>query len=221
MNVDESISKYDHPYVTVDGVLFRFDPDCGLCVKLCQPVGSDQWRLPGGFMPVDRLAVDVLREKVLEKAGEEGFYAEQLQTYDALDRDGRGRIVSIAYLCLCPPVSSTSRQRTASGYEAVWIPADEVLADGGLAFDHTDIIRDARTRLVNKLWYSDLARYLLPDEFRLSWIQGMYELLEEKEYYTNFKRNMGDRIVATGAIEGGAPGRKAALYKWNDGWKGD
>lgn len=86
-----------------------------------------------------------------------------------------------------------------------------------LAFDHGQIVRDARQRLTNKLWYSSLPKYLLPDTFKLSEIQSLYEMLEESCYFTNFRRNMGDRITEVGIVEPGlTPGRRAKLYRWND-----
>lgn len=212
--MDNNIHKYPHPYVTVDGVLLRVRNN-QLEAKLIQPPQLDgKWCLPGGFVSVEKLAIDTLYEKMLEKAGVSGFYAEQLQTYDALDRDERGRIITIAYLCL------TNDQTADPG----WFTYDgESLAQGGtrikmsdLAFDHGCIVRDARQRLANKLWYSDLAKYLLPDTFKLSEIQSLFEMLEGSHYFTNFKRDIGARIVEVGQVEPGqSPGRRAKLYRWN------
>ena len=84
-----------------------------------------------------------------------------------------------------------------------------------LAFDHGQIVRDARQRLTNKLWYSDLPKYLLPDTFKLSEIQSLYEMLENSNYYFNFKRNIGKRISEVGeTAQGLTPGRRAKLYSW-------
>ena len=96
MALTKDLAGYQHPYVTVDGVLFRSNGTC-LEVKLIQPPKLEgQWSLPGGFVSIDKLAIDTLREKMAEKANISGFYAEQLQTYDALTRDERGRVLTIA-----------------------------------------------------------------------------------------------------------------------------
>lgn len=215
MHVAESLKKYEHPYLTVDGVLFRFDG--GLDVKLCRNDEIGKLCLPGGFVPVDRLAVDVLREKVMAKAGESGFYAEQLQTYDGLDRDPRSRVVSIAYLCLtCGGTDGNGWYRLDGD---VLRGSDGELALGDLGFDHGGIVADARRRLVNKLWYSDLVRHLLPGMFTMPEIQAVYEGLEGKDYYNNFKRDMGSRLAPVGLRKDGKPGRKAVLYEWNSEWE--
>ena len=148
-----------------------------------------------------------------EKADVSDFYAEQLQTYDSLERDQRGRIITIAYLCL------TNDQTAAPGWFAYH---EDTLVQGktevkmdDLAFDHGQIVRDARQRLTNKLWYSDLPKYLLPDTFKLSEIQSLYEMLENSNYYFNFKRNIGKRISEVGeTAQGLTPGRRAKLYSW-------
>lgn len=222
MCVDDSIAKYDHPYLTADGVLFRVKGG-RLEVKLYWNPDRGFWCLPGGFVSVDRLAEDVLREKMAGKSGASGFYAEQLRTYDALDRDPRGRVVSVAYLCLTADQAGDDGWFVLDGGNLLpagagaWA-AGTVLPGtlDGLGFDHGAMIADARERLVNKLWYSDLARYLLPQVFRLDEIQGMYEMLEGKDYYGNFKRNMGGRLVPVGTERDGKPGRKAVLYEWNN-----
>lgn len=223
MRVDESLARYDHPYLTADGVLFRVKAD-QIEVKLYWNADRKCWCLPGGFVPVDRLAESVLREKMLEKAGVQGFYAEQLRTYDAIDRDPRGRVISVAYLCL------TDDQAGDDGWfilDGDGIHAAGSAMDGAippdrldqLGFDHGRMIADARERLVNKLWYSDLAKHLLPRTFKIDEIQALYEMLEHKAYYTNFKRGMGERLAPAGRVADGKPGRKAMLYEWNDKWE--
>lgn len=210
-----NLYKYPHPYVAVDGVLLRVR-NGQIEVKLIpQPEMDGVWCLPGGFMSIEKRAMDTLREKMWEKAGVKDFYAEQLQTYDSLERDERGRVVSIAYLCL------TNDQAADPSW---FVYADGKLTLGktvipleDLAFDHGQIISDAVKRLSNKLWYSDLAKYLLPETFKLAEIQALYELLEDSRYFTNFRRNIGSRIIETGLVETApTPGRRAKFYRWND-----
>ena len=214
MSLENNLYKYPHPYVTVDGVLLRVH-NKRLEVKLIQPPRLDGvWSLPGGFVPVDKLAVDTLYEKMWEKAGVSDFYAEQLQTYDSLERDERGRVITIAYLCL------TSDQTAAPGWfayqEDMLVQGKTAVRIDDLAFDHGQIVRDARQRLTNKLWYSDLPKYLLPDTFKLSEIQSLYEMLEGSCYFTNFRRLMGNKLTEVGTVEPGlTPGRRAKLYRWS------
>lgn len=213
MAIEHDLQKYEHPYLTVDGVLLRFKNN-KLEVKLIQqPKLERKWSLPGGFVHIDRLAVDTLREVMLEKAGEKGFYAEQLQTYDALDRDERGRIISVAYLCLTNDLTKTDGWFVV-GNNGELKNGSLVLRVNDLAFDHGQILQDAKERLTNKLWYSDLPKYLFSETFRASEVQNLYELLEGVRYYKNFKRNMGSRLAEAGMMSGSGLGRPAAMYRW-------
>lgn len=213
MTILHDLQDYKHPYVTVDGVLLRFKKN-KLEVKLIQqPKLDGKWSLPGGFVHIDRLAIDTLREVMLDKAGEKGFYAEQLQTYDALDRDERGRIISIAYLCLTNDLSGDDGWFIIRDNGEL-IHHDLVLRKEELAFDHGQFVMDAKERLTNKLWYSDIPKYLFPELFRPSEVQSLYELLEGSRYYRNFKRNMGERLEETDQVSENGPGPKAVLYRW-------
>ena len=214
MALTKDLAGYQHPYVTVDGVLFRSNGTC-LEVKLIQPPKLEgQWSLPGGFVSIDKLAIDTLREKMAEKANISGFYAEQLQTYDAMTRDERGRVLTIAYLCLTNDFSDSNDWFAVVSNDEL-AQEDMVIKLDSLAFDHGQIIRDAKERLTNKLWYSDLARYLLPEEFKMSAAQRLFEMLEGSNYHNNFRRNMRDRVIEVGIeTSGHHGGPKATLYRW-------
>lgn len=210
------IEKYEHPYVTVDGVVLRFF-DRQLEVLLIQrekPPEQGKWGLPGGFVDVDKLLDKSLQLKVSGKTAVSGFYMEQLKTYDALDRDPRGRVLSVAYLAL------TNRQVAAGEWFALkkrsLVRGETKLSYRDLAFDHGQIIQDALERLAGKLWYSDLPKYLLPDEFTISDASRLCELLEGRET-TMLLRKLGDRVTKTGAVRPAnkeTGGRPAALFRW-------
>ena len=89
-----------------------------------------------------------------------------------------------------------------------------------LAFDHGEILRDAVERLAGKLWYSELARYLLPEEFTIREAWALFDAIEQKGHsITNFKRDIKNRIIETGNVRVYAEGRgrPAALYRWKEG----
>jgi hypothetical protein len=67
-----------------------------------------------------------------------------------------------------------------------------------LAFDHTEILKAAITRLRNKVEYTSLPAFLMPAEFTLSELQRVYEItldrsLEKKAFRT--------RVLATDLLE--------------------
>ena len=111
------IEEYAHPYVTVDAIVFRFYNE-KLQVLLTKraddcDIERGKWSLPGGFCSIDMRLDTTLEKKLVEKTGistlTSGFYYEQLKTYDGIDRDLRGRIISVAYLCLTNDYKDTGK----------------------------------------------------------------------------------------------------------------
>lgn len=174
---------------------------------------AGKWSLPGGFMDIDKRLDETILEKVAQKTGVSGFYMEQLMTYDALDRDPRGRILSVSYLAL-------TNELGASGD---WFQVDgDVLRRGhedfpfaSLAFDHRKILQDAITRLLGKFWYTDLPRFLLQPEFTVRDVQSLYGALGGLTH-NNFKRKLSAYTEATGNFRdyGQEGGRPATLFRW-------
>ena len=216
--MDQKMFQYEHPFLTVDGIILRVKNGC---VEVLLTERNDEfgkWALPGGFVAIDKLAVDTLREKVLNKVHFSTFYAEQLKTYDALNRDPRYRVFSIAYLCLTNDIEASGNwfQVTGTGLQKT----DVFLSFSDLSFDHGQMIQDALLRLKNKLWWSDIVRWLLPEKFRISEAQEVFSIIEGKKT-DMFRRQMGNRIKEDGMVH--TKGRPAALFRWNDEWsqKGD
>jgi 8-oxo-dGTP diphosphatase len=167
---------------------------------------SGQAALPGSLMlpdePLERAA-----ERVLAAVGLDGGsvrHLEQLATFGRLDRDPRGRVVSVSYLALQPaPATSATPAR--------WLPARD---PPGLAFDHGEILATALRRLRGKLSYSTVAYGLLPDEFTLSELQGVYEgVLGRPVDKRNFRRKMlGLGVLSETGGQRRGPHRPAQLY---------
>ena len=108
-----SIYKYEHPYVCTDAVVFRINteatdnyrklPEASLSVLLYQRESEPfkgLWSLPGGFLNIDETPEDNIRRKLASKSPVTECYLEQLYTFCDIDRDPRGRVISVAYLGL-------------------------------------------------------------------------------------------------------------------------
>lgn len=121
-------SKYEHPSITVDMVIFtvldrpqannRKLPEKDLCVLLVKRGGhpfKDRWALPGGFVkPTESLEQAAIRE-LAEETGVKNVYMEQLYTWSDLGRDPRTWVVSCSYMALI----DASRIKLAAGDDAV------------------------------------------------------------------------------------------------------
>lgn len=217
----QDIQNYEHPYLTVDGVVLCYRNGIEvLLVRRSEQPEQGKWSLPGGFMNIDQCLDQTLERKVAEKTGVSGFYREQLKTYDALDRDPRGRILSVAYLALIRGEEVPGAWFHMNGNT---LEKDTVkICVSDLAFDHGQILLDALDRMKNKLWYSDLVKYLLPEQFTIREAKTLFSLLGGRPT-SMFRRDLGARVIemeAAYATRQGR-GRPAALFRWNPDWKGD
>jgi ADP-ribose pyrophosphatase YjhB (NUDIX family) len=209
---------YGRPIVTVDIVLLTIFED-RLAVMLLEREAepfTGQLALIGGYVHVDEDAdAEAAVSRILKaKAGLEGLFVEQLQTFATGDRDPRGWSVSIAYFALVPHQMLTER----AGKRLFPRPADE---PGDLPFDHGQIVAAARERLRGKGAYSTLAARLLPDVFTMSELQAIYEtVLGEKLDQSAFRRKMNDldllREVVGEKRQTAQARRPTTLYRLKD-----
>ncbi|MGE5376628.1 MAG: NUDIX hydrolase [Bacteroidota bacterium] len=206
---------YEHPAVAVDICIFTVDSD-RLKVMLVKRAGEPFaacWSLPGGFLKMDESLEDAAMRVLHEKTSVGDVYLEQLYTFGAPERDPRARVITVAYFALIP-----WKKLTQPGSDKV---ADLTWASmhhlPRLAFDHKQILQYAIRRLQAKAGYSNIIYALLPEQFRLSELQAMYEAILNHKLD---KRNFRKRILATGLLQ--ETGRKeiagahrpAMLYKF-------
>jgi 8-oxo-dGTP diphosphatase len=206
--------QYPHPAVTADVVLFTIREQCLqlLLVRRGNPPFAGCWALPGGFLDIDEDLEQCAARELAEETGVDDLYLEQLYTFGAPGRDPRERVISVAYFALAP----AERLRPRAGDDAAdtrWFPV------GGLpelAFDHAEIIRVARERLIAKLDYSTIAFQLLPETFTLGELQRVYEILVDAEIDKRNFRKWAlalEQIEETGELRRRGRHRPARVYR--------
>ena len=219
-----SLKDYERPSVTTDMVLFRIkDVDSTnnrknsskrLEVLLIKRNGEPQatkWSLPGGFVNIDEEIGDNALRKLREKTGISGnFYTEQLYTFGALNRDERGRVISISYLGL---VNEKTYSCGNGSEQKDWFDV-EVAMEMDLAFDHKEIIKYAIQRVQGKAEYTDILFNLMPEEFTVNDCQTVYEMILGKKL-DNFKRRINKYLKSLNKMREGKQFRPAELYTWN------
>jgi 8-oxo-dGTP diphosphatase len=200
--------------LAVDAVCLRVINNT-LCVLLGKTADTSpfpgKWALVGGLVHPEETAEEALSRHLLHKAGIKKIYSEQLYTFSEIDRDPRGRVVSVAYLAL----TGEDPQKSESAHsETKWQPVDAL---PHLAYDHAKIIAAGLDRLKGKIVYTNIAQHLLPSEFTFSELQSVYEIVLGKGLD---KRNFRKKILAcnileeTGATRKEGVMRPAALYRF-------
>ena len=96
------------------------------------------WAIPGGFMNMDETAEQCAIRELKEETGLEVEVVRQIGTYSKVDRDPRGRTISVAYLAVIDTEEDVRGQDDAA--KAAWFPISDLPP---LAFDHQDILKNA------------------------------------------------------------------------------
>jgi 8-oxo-dGTP diphosphatase len=213
--MDTNYLRYEQPGITVDLVIFTVN-DAKLkvlLVKRAEEPFAGSWSIPGGFLQIGESLEEAAIRVMKDKTGVKEVYLEQLYTFGAPDRDPRARVITVTYFALIP-WKDLLQPESKKVIDLTWQPVDTL---PGLAFDHTEILTYAVNRLRAKAGYSNIVYGLLPDQFRLSDLQKIYEIIINKKLD---KRNFRKRMLATGLLKetgkkdiSGAH-RPAMLYKF-------
>lgn len=224
--------KFPRPSVTVDCVLFGYDPEqATLDVLLIRRNGDPfkgQLALPGGFVEVggeddtmDSSHSDqgesletAARRELEEETGAKLDYLEQLATFGEPNRDPRGRVISVAYYGL---VRSKDLSVTAGSdaSEAQWHSISKARAMK-LAFDHNLILETAVKRVQSKTRYAPIGFNLMPTKFTIRELRQLYEALLFRELdRSNFSKKMLSVGILSPEGEREWGTKKVQLYRFN------
>ncbi len=208
--------EYPRPALTVDCVVFGID-DQDLKILLIQrgvPPFEGQWALPGGFVHMEETLEEAAFRELNEETGLERVFLEQLFTYGSVERDPRGRVVSVAYYALV----KLGDHRVAAATDAKDVSWFSVRDTPALAFDHAEIVQMAVSRLKGKVRYQPLGFELLPKKFTLTQLQKLYEtILERSLDKRNFRKKLlaMDLLIETDEVEKDVAHRAARLYRFD------
>ncbi len=211
-----SLEDYPRPSVTADVIIFALCENGlrVLLIKRGRPPFEGMWAIPGGFVGIDESLEGAALRELEEETGVHDVYLEQLYTFGDVDRDPRGRVITVAYFALIP-VTDISPRAGDDAAETRWWSIYDLPP---LAFDHADILAYALQRLRYKLEYTAVGFELLPETFTLSELQAAYEvILGEELDKRNFRRKIlsAEVIEETGVYRTG-DGRPAKLYRFRD-----
>lgn len=183
-----------HAYVAVDVVILTIDEGAlvTLLVKVREGPFAGRWAFPGSLVGVGESLEEVAVREVKAITDRDDVYLEQLRTFGDRDRDPQARVVSTAYLGL---MARREEPRLSERYaDAAWRRVDRLPR---LAYDHDEMARVALERLRAKLAYSNIVYGLLPPEFTLGELQGVYEIILGRRLD---RRNFRKKILSSGLL---------------------
>ncbi|MBR6439552.1 MAG: NUDIX hydrolase [Bacteroidales bacterium] len=134
------IYEYPRPAVTADCVVItkEKEPKVLLIQRGNEPF-KGQWAFPGGFMNMDETTEQCAIRELEEETGLKVTKIKQIGAYSKVDRDPRGRTVTVAYLVVIDKAEAVKGGDDAA--KAQWFPISNLPK---LAFDHEEIIKDAK-----------------------------------------------------------------------------
>ena len=135
---------YEYPRSTVTADMIVLTDESEPKILLIQRGGEPFkgcWAFPGGFMDMDETTEQCARRELKEETGLEVGEVKQVGVYSAVDRDPRGRTITVAYISHVAQILPVTGLDDAA--EAKWWPINALPP---LAFDHAQILRDALLR---------------------------------------------------------------------------
>lgn len=201
--------------LAADIVLFRIHDDSlqALFMDVDRPPHFENVpAMPGGLLKPEETAKEAAVRILKDKGGVESkdVYMEQLYTFSKVDRDPRGRVVSVAYLAL---MDGNGESTTPAG--AFW---QDIADTKNLAYDHDEMLGVAIDRLRARIEYTNIIQFLLPKSFTLTELQKCYEtvlghMLDKRNFR---KKVLGIKLVKpTGKKQANESHRPAELYTFS------
>ena len=132
--------RHPRPALTTDAVIFS-ENTSELRILLIQrnnPPFQGYWAFPGGFVEMDETLEYCANRELKEEAGLQNIKLNQFRTYGAVNRDPRGRTVSVVYYGFANP-AKVKIYADDDAAAAQWFPINYLPM---LAFDHKEILDD-------------------------------------------------------------------------------
>ena len=170
---------------------------------------------PGGLIQPTETAEDAVRRIIQDRAliSPAHTYIEQFYTFSQVDRDPRGRVVSVGYIALVPWEKLSKEEQSDS--EDLWWSDKRHIKE--LAYDHVFVLEKALAYVHTRLKSTTIISKLLPDQFTLTMMENMLEIvLEEKMDKRNFRKKIAKIKILHTLKEKttGMKHRPAQLYKF-------
>jgi len=213
--------------VTVDIVILTMSDSRPHVLLVSRGVApfKGRWAIPGGFKrPGETLDQAAKRELAEETGVDSASLLTQFGAYGDPGRDPRMNVVTVAYLAVLRDVGSVVAGTDAEA--AALIPVSDALnGKVELAFDHSQILRDAVERVRTDLEVTGIATAFVGPTFTLAELRAVYEAVWGVHLDgANFRRRVVTEdgwVIPTGrrTRPGSTGGKPAELYRAGRMWR--
>lgn len=154
--------EYPRPAVSADIAVFSFDGINFriLLIRRGNEPHKGKWALPGGFLEMDETIENCASRELYEETSINSLSLEQFYTFSSIDRDPRGRVLTVAFWSLI----ENGLARISAGDDAVQAEWFLFNALPELAFDHAEIVSMAKEKLLS---LKDQSNSALINRFKL------------------------------------------------------
>jgi hypothetical protein len=218
-------------HVSVDCAVFGFDGELirVLLLKRKQK-NREVYCLPGDLVMLSETLDDAAYRILSDFTGLKGVYLKQFKAFGELDRindpidiewlnsvreSPQEHVVTVGYYSILDTISDTLTPN-AFAEEVFWQPIEQPKK---LAFDHNNIANSAWEKLRSKIRNEPLVAFnLLPENFTLRQLQGLYEAIVGAELdKRNFRKKIQGKkyIIPLDTYETGVPHKPARYYKFD------
>lgn len=205
-----SVPSHTNQRITlaVDAVIFTVERGDlkVLLIQMKKAPFEGRWAFPGGLIDHSETTEHAARRVLKTQTGVNDVYLEQLATFDEPTRDPIGRVVSVAYFALVPRLGvelhTTEKYADVRWWNVSRLPK--------LAYDHGQIAQVALARLRAKLEYTNVVWSLLDEEFTLTELQRIYEVILGR---TLDKRNFRKKLLGLGLLASTKKRRKGEAFR--------
>ncbi len=134
--------KYPRPAVTVDIVLFRLVENKWhvLLIERKSDPYAGHWAFPGGFVDMDEDLEQAAHRELKEETSLCDITLTQFHTFGKVDRDPRGRTISVGYTAILPDGIDMQPLAGDDAAKAEWFFMANL---PNLAFDHNEVLNSA------------------------------------------------------------------------------
>lgn len=207
--------NYEKQMISIDVSIFSIIENKlnVLLIQRAKEPFSKMWSLVGGGVYNNETCENAVRRELEEKVNIKNITPMLSGVFSDPNRDVRFRNISISYYCLASSDISVSNN-IEKVLNCRWFDVSDLPE---LAFDHGEILKQAKEQLKEKVYDIEFMKPYLPEEFTLSALQSIYEsILEVNLDKRNFRRKLNSMncLESTGKKNELDTHKKSDIFKF-------